>query len=231
MNWKEVIPGLWRTDYPTTTKLHSNAALISLGDGKLALVSPPQGADDALFKETDGLGSVVALVAPNSGHDLGQAAWQDRYPNATVHAPEVTAKAIAKSKPKLKPFEPMAALSERAPSSVKFLDLPGTSSGSVAVSVEGGGKRAVILDDCLSNSPALVGPAPVKLVFWMTGSGPGLSRNKLWWWIFCKDKKGFAKTLLDAWDSKSVDIVLPLHGDEIRGDAVATARGFVASQA
>lgn len=227
MNWIEVIPGLHRTDYSTSTKLHSNAALISLGDGKLAVVSPPQGADDALFAETDKLGKVVALIAPNSGHDLGQAAWQARYPQASVHAPEVTAKAIAKAKPKLKPFEPMAALA--TPSNVQFVDLPGTSSGAVAVVVEGGGKRAIVVDDCLSNSPKLVGPAPVRFVFWLTGSGPGLARNKVWWSVFCKDKKGYAKALLEAWDRGVIDVVLPLHGDEIRGEPIATARGFIAS--
>jgi len=223
MQWIEVVPGLWRTDYPTTTKLHSNAALVSLGDGKVAVVSPPQGADASLFEATDKLGTVVALIAPNSGHDLGQAAWQARYPKASTHAPDVTAKAIAKAKPNLRPFTAIASLAG-TPSNVRFVDLPGTSSGSVAVVVEGGGKRAIIIDDCISNAPKLVGPAFVRLIFWMTGSGPGLAKNKLWWWVFCKDKKAYAKALLEEWDRAAVDVVLPLHGEEIRGDQVATAR-------
>jgi hypothetical protein len=229
MKWLEVIPGMWRTDYQTTTSILSNGALVSLGDGKLAVVSPPQGVDDAFFKATDELGKVVALVAPNSGHDLGQAAWQERYPDASTHAPEPTAKAIAKSKPKLRPFTTIASLQEKAPSSVKFIDLPGTSSGSVGVVVEGGGKRVLVVDDCISNSATLLGPIPFKVVFWVTGSGPGLSKNKIWWWAFCKDKKAYAKALLEAWDGGSLDIVLPLHGDEIRGDGIAAARAFVAA--
>ena len=230
MNWLEIVPGLWRTDYPTSTKLHSNSVLVSLGGKDLALISPPQGADDAFFAETDGHGTVVALVAPNSGHDLGQAAWQTRYPNATTHAPEVTAKAIAKAKPALKPFSTMAALVARSPSNVRFLDLAGTSSGSVAVSVEGGGKRALVLDDCISNSPKLIGPPPGRFVFWMTGSGPGLAANKLWWWVFCKDKKAYATALLEEWDRAGLDIVVPLHGEDIRGDGVAKARELLVTR-
>jgi hypothetical protein len=228
MSWIEIVPGLWRTDYKTSTHLKSNSVLVSLGDGKLAVVSPPQGADEAFFKETDTLGTVVALVAPNTGPDLGQAAWQARYADATVHAPDISAKAIAKAKPNLKPFATMKALTDRAPANVRFVDLPGTSSGSLAVSVESGGKRALVVDDCISNDPTLIGPAPVRFIFWVTGSGPGLARNKLWWWVFCKDKSAYVKALGDEWDRIKTDVVFPLHGQEIQGEDVAKARGFLA---
>ena len=227
MEWKEVVPGMWRTHYPTSTKLASNAVLVALDGGDLAVVSPPQNASDEFYAATDKLGKVTALVAPNLGHDLGQAAWQERYASATVHAPDVTAKAIAKAKPKLRAFASMGALAERTGSKVRFVDLPGTSSGSVALSVEAAGKRVLVIDDCLSNSPSLVGPAPVRFVFWATGSGPGLAKNKLWWWVFCKDKPAYTRALLEEWDRASTDVVLPLHGDEISGDDVGRARAFV----
>jgi hypothetical protein len=41
----------------------------------------------------------------------------------------------------------------------------------------------------------------------------------------CKDKKAFSTRLLDEWDG--VEVVLPLHGNEIRGDDVAKAREFL----
>src|SRR5262245_44748276 len=108
--WSEMVPGLWRSEYRTGTNISAGAFALRLRDGELAIRGPPVGADDAFFAATDALGKVTAIVAPNSGHDLGQAAWQARYANAQTFAPEVAVPAIAKAKPKLRPMQPLGAL-------------------------------------------------------------------------------------------------------------------------
>ena len=85
--WNEILPGLWRSTYSTKTNIASNSFALRLSGGELAVISPRVEPDAAFFAETEALGRVTALVAPNSGHDLGQAAWQARYPDAGVYAP------------------------------------------------------------------------------------------------------------------------------------------------
>jgi hypothetical protein len=225
--WTAVIPGLWRHAYTTGMGIHTNAYAIAYGDGEIAVFSPPVAADDALFQATDALGRVTALVAPNTGHDLGQQAWQDRYPDATAYAPEVAIPALHKAKPKLRPFQPLAALAARMPPSVHLVDVPGTTSGMTLWTVEAGDQRAMFVDELVSNQTALSGPPPIRFLFWATGSGPGLARNRFWTWIFCKDKRLVAKGVLGEVAARNPTIMLPGHGEPIRDGAAEAIRSQV----
>jgi hypothetical protein len=225
--WSEVVPGLWRSEYLTPTNIASSTFAFRLKDGGIAVLSPPVGADDAFFAATDALGGVSALVAPNSGHDLGQAAWQARYPDATVHAPEVAIAALTKAKPKLRAIRPLAALAPRLAAGTTLADPVGSSSGIAQLAVEGGKERVLFVDEGISNAPALMGPAPFRFVFWLTGSGPGIARNKVWWFVFGKDKRAIARQLLGELDRLKPTMLMPLHGAPITGDGVATARALI----
>jgi hypothetical protein len=225
--WKEIVPGLWRTEYMTGTNIGASTFALRLKDGELAVLSPPVGADDAFFAATEALGTVTALVAPNSGHDLGQAAWQARYAKAATFAPAVAVPAIAKAKPKLREMQPLAALASRLPQGATLGDPEGTSSGIMQLAVEGGRERVLFVDEGLSNAPKLLGPAPFRFIFWLTGSGPGIARNKVWWFVFAKDKRAVAKQMLEEIDRLKPTILMPLHGDPITGDGVATARALL----
>lgn len=225
--WTAVIPGLWRHSYTTAMGIHSNAYALAYGDGELAVFSPPASADDALFQATDALGRVTALVAPNTGHDLGQKAWQARYPNAAAYAPEIAIPSIQKAKPDLRPFQPLSALAARMPPNVHLVDVPGTSSGMTLWTVEAGDQRAMFVDELVSNQTALTGPAPVRFVFWATGCGPGLARNRVWTWVFCKDKRAVARRVLEEVDARNPTIMLPGHGEPILGGAADAIRGQV----
>ena len=227
--WSEVVPGLWRFLYVTPMKIQSNAFAVALKDGEIAIVSPPCGADDAFFKATDELGKVTALLAPNSGHDLGLAPWHARYQEAALYAPGAAAKAIGKAKPKLGAILGLDALEGRLPSGVRFSELPGTSSGSLAVSVEAGEQRALVCDEAIMNAPKLTGPAPFRFVFWITGSGPGIARNKVWWTFFCKDKPDFARALLAEMDRVKPTTIIPEHGEPISGEGLDRVRSLLAS--
>jgi hypothetical protein len=228
MTWATVIPGLWRSQYRTTTSIDAVAYVLALSDGELAVVSPPGSADDAVFAATEALGKVVALIANNSGHDLGQALWQKRYPNAVTYAPEAARGAIAKAKPALRPIQPLADLIAKLPGHVTITDVPGTSSGMTLFSIDSGdGGRALFVDEIIGNSPHLIGPAPFRLVFWLTGSGPGLSRNKIWAFMFAKDKKGVAGTVLAQLDALKPTVVLVAHGDPILPDKFDELRALL----
>jgi hypothetical protein len=192
-----------------------------LKDGDIAVISPCAGPDAAFFADTEKLGKVSVLLAPNTGHDLGQKAWQEHYPNAATVTPAAAVAALSK---KMRPFEPLSKLSDRLPAGVEMIDLPGVSAGFSLISVDGGGTRALIVDEALANAPELFGPAPLKLILKLTKSGPGLTRNKLWWTVFAKDKKGVANALLAKIEEKKPTVLLPLHGEPITDIEGAQAR-------
>jgi hypothetical protein len=227
MSWTEVIPGLWRYAYQTSMGIASNSYAVRAGDGEIAVFSPPVSPDAAMFAATDAIGRVTALVVPNTGHDLGQAAWQEHYPAASCYAPEVAIAAITKAKPKLRIFQPLSALAAKLPSTVHLVDVPGTTSGMTLYTVEAGDQRAMFVDELVSNHEKLTGPAPVRLAFWAVGAGPGLARNKIWTWVFCKDKQVVARAVLAEVDARNPTIMLPGHGEPIMTDGAGAIRSQV----
>ena len=190
---------------PSACRLDAVGYVVALADGELAIVSPPSSADDALFTQTDALGDVTALIANNTGHDLGQELWQKRYPLAVTYAPEVAVPQIAKAKKASRPLKPLAALASKLPLQVRFVD------------------------EILGHSPHLIGPAPFKLLFWITGSGPGLARNRIWSTAFAKDKKAIAATVLGELDTFRPTVLLPVHGNPIAADEFGKARERIAA--
>lgn len=225
--WSELVPGLWRSEYTATNGVVSAAFALRLKGGEVAVISPPSSADDAFFASTEALGSVTTLVAPNSGHDLGLAPWQGRYPDAGSFAPEPAVAAIAKGKPKLRPMRPVAAMADRLPAGVAVKEVGGTSSGIAQFTIDDGANRVIFVDEGLSNMAALSGPAPFRFVFWLTGSGPGIARNKVWWTVFAKDKGGVARQLLGEMDRLRPTMLVPMHGEPITGEGIERARALL----
>jgi glyoxylase-like metal-dependent hydrolase (beta-lactamase superfamily II) len=219
--WNELLPGFWRTVYTTKSGIDANGYALTLADGDLAVISPIAGADEATFAGTDALGKVVALVAPNSGHDLGQAAWQARYPAAVSYGPAIAAPAITKAK-RLRPLEPLANLTPLLPGDVKVLDAPGTSSGSMIFTVERAGQRALFIDEVISNNEVFKGPLPFKIVFSLTGSTGPLATNKVWLFAFCKDKPAYSRALIEH--AGEATMLLFAHGEPATGDMGAAVR-------
>jgi hypothetical protein len=219
--WTSLAPGVWSASYKTPIAIPASSFLFTLADGSLAVMSPPCGLDDTDYAAVDALGKVTAIVAPNSGHDLGQAAWHQRYPDAVPYGPAPVIAMIQKSKKGLRPFRPLEQLAPLLPAGSRITDVPGTRSGAAMLSVGDGSKRMLYVDELLGNLPTLVGPAPFKLAFWLTGSGPGLSLNRIWTMIFAKDKRAVARTFLDEMSARPPTTITFAHGEPLSDVAAA----------
>jgi hypothetical protein len=94
MAWQEVIADakVWVHEYSVPGYSQVNAFAVLLSDGNLAIISPPTQMSEADFAAIDDKGDVIALIAPHSGHDLGQAEWQAQYSNAQSYAPTAALK-------------------------------------------------------------------------------------------------------------------------------------------
>jgi hypothetical protein len=205
MVWQEVITGsnVWVYEYGANG-YKANAIALSLNKNELAIVSPPIGLAEVDFTEIDAKGQVTALIAPHSGHDLGQNEWQARYPDAITYAPTT---ALAQLKPIAgRPFMP---LSKLAAADAEFREVPGTKKGGTIAISRQGNRPIVYLDELVINWASLPDNW-TKLLFWLRRSAPGLKINRLYSSILCPDLQAVAQTVLEALEGDPA--IVPAHG-------------------
>jgi len=205
MVWQEVIEGsnVWVYEY-LANGYKANAVALPLDESHLAIVSPPIGLSEANFAEIDAKGEITALIAPHSGHDLGQAQWQARYPNAIPYAPTIAIdqlKHIGR-----RAFTPLSKLQAAR---VEFREVPGTKKGGTIAIVHRVERPVVYVDELVINWSALPN-SWTKLLFWWTKSAPGLSINRVYAKLLCPDVEVVAQTVFEALADDPV--IIPAHG-------------------
>lgn len=208
MVWQEVIEGadVWVHEYGVIGYSQVNAFAVLLEDKTLAVISPPTGMSEEDFAVIEEKGRVTTLIAPHSGHDLGQAEWQTRYSSAKSYAP--TAALSQLNALGLRPFATLSKLSST--SSVEFREVSGTKKGGTIVIVRRGKRPIVYLDELIGNWASLPEAFIAKLLFWLTGSAPGLHINRVYSKLLCTDVKTVAQTVIDALDDDPA--IVPAHG-------------------
>lgn len=216
MVWQEAIEGagVWVHEYDVVD-FKANAFAVLLDDNALAIISPPTGMSEEDFATIEQKGQPAALIAPHSSHDLGQAEWQARYPDARSYAPSAALSQL--NALGLRPFAPLSELS--CTSSVEFREVPGTKKGGTIAIVRRGRRPIVYLDELVGNQASLPRSFILKLLFWLTGSAPGLKVNRVYSKLLCTDVQAVAQTVFDALDGDPA-IVLA-HGSPLvnAGDA------------
>lgn len=193
MAWQKVIEGsnVWVYEY-VANGYKANAIAIPLNENELAIISPPIGLSEVDFAEIDTKGRVTVLIAPHSGHDLGQVEWQARYPYATSYAPTPALSQLNQSG--LPPFTP---LSKLAAANVEFREVPGAKKGGTIAIVHQGKRPVVYLDELVINWSSLPN-SWTRLLFWLTGSAPGLKLNRVYLNVLCSDVQAVAQAVLDV---------------------------------
>ncbi|MGG6293627.1 hypothetical protein ACQ4M4_04310 [Leptolyngbya sp. AN02str] len=206
MVWQEVLEksNVWVYEY-VANGYKANAFAFAFNGDHLAVISPPTGLSDADFAAIDAKGQVTALIAPHSGHDLGHAVWQARYPTAVSYAPEVALKQI--NQDGLRSFLPLTNL---ATSQVDFREVPGTKKGGTIAIVKRGERPVVYLDEIVSHWISLPDNWLAKFLFWSTSSAPGLKVNRVYLKALCSDVQVVAQTVLEALVDDPV--IVPAHG-------------------
>lgn len=191
-----------------------------MGDGRLMVVSPPSGLDEAAYAELAPFGEVGALVANNGFHYLGQAAWRARFPKARSFAPaQAVARIDKKSKVKLS-FEPMAALAELTGGDVGVRDVPETKRGEAWCWAKTERGHAWYASDVLANMPKAP-PFPIGLLFKWSNSAPGYKVFGLAMKLIVKDPKATLRLLAEDLEAHPVTTMVPAHGDVLAHASLA----------
>lgn len=196
MVWQEIIAdtNVWVHEYSVPGYSQVNAFAVLLDERNLAIISPPtqMSADD--FAAIDSKGNVIALIAPHSGHDLGQAEWQAQYPHAQSYAPTTALPQL--NTLGLRPFAPLSELPSVP--NVEFREVPGTKKGGTLVIVNRGERGVVYLDELLCNFAFLPSAFLARLLFWLYDSAPGLKINRVYLKYLCTDVPLLLQTVMDA---------------------------------
>jgi hypothetical protein len=199
------------------------------GNG-LIVMSPGNGIDDGALDELSELGNVVALVASNAYHWLGQPAWRKRFPDARSFAPKQGIKRLSKKMPGLGPFEPLEALAPLLGDRASVLEAPGLRVGNAFATVRGARGAYWYPSDFLANMPKMPPQLVFRMLMSMTDSAPGYRLFRPSVWLQVKNKPALRAWLEDHLTKTAPAVVVPAHGPPVDApDLVATTRALVAA--
>jgi hypothetical protein len=208
MVWQEIIANtnVWVHEYSVPGYSQVNAFAVLLDERNLAIISPPTQMSVDDFAAIDSKGDVTALIAPHSGHYLGQAEWQNRYPHAQSYAP--SAALMQLNTLGLRPFMPLSKLSST--SEVEFREVPGTKKGGTLAIVHRGRRPIVYLDELVCNFTSLPTAFLARVLFLLTDSAPGLKINRAYLKYLCTDVQLLTQTVIDV--LRNDPVIVLAHG-------------------
>lgn len=210
---------LWR-EYVFSGEATATALVFRGSDG-LVVVSPPSGLAARDYDALAELGPVRALVANNSFHHMGQAAWRARFKDAESYCPPGAVETLTK-KTKGIPFRPLTELA--LPGNVHWEDAAGFKTGEALLSVKTGKGHVWFTGDLLTNIPRLPG-GPFGWIMKWVDAAPGFRLFKPAVWIAVKDKKAVRSWVTKEFAERPPSIVVTSHGPAVdTGDVAALAR-------
>jgi hypothetical protein len=182
------------------------------GNDGLVVVSPPCRAAAPVFDALSRHGPVRALVASNAFHHLGLPEWKARFPEAALFAP---AQSIARveRQTKLRGIRPLAEASAIAGDGLELVDMPHYKTGEVLVRIATERGLVWYVTDVVMNFPKLPPNPIVKLMFGLSGSGPGLRFNNIAPLFMVRDKAALKCWLAAELEKSPPSWLIPTHGD------------------
>jgi hypothetical protein len=218
---------LWR-QYSFGPALATTLVFRGAGDGLIAL-SPGNNIDEKALDELSDFGNVVALVASNAYHWLGQPMWRKRFPAARSFAPAQGIKRLARKMPDLH-VEPLAALAPLLGDRATVVEPPGFRVGNAFATVRGTSATCWYPSDLLSNIPKLPPGFVFRTLMSMTDSAPGYRLFRPSVWLQVKDKPAVRSWIGEELAKLGRLTVVPGHGPPIEGpDLAASTNALLAN--
>ena len=212
--WKSTGDGIWVRRYDFNDN-PLNASAIALADGGLMVISPATDATDADFAELDGIGAVKALVSPGAFHNMGLPDWSARYPEAGIYGPAAAAAHIAKVHPTLAPLQDLGALAALLPDGVSSEDCGGMGQPDAMTIVRRDDAITWFTNEVITNWEGWPSKLMFRIIFWMTGSGPGLNINTMALMLTKGKKPAVKDYLLRTLEAAPLTRLVPCHGEVI----------------
>lgn len=216
--------GVLTYDYPFSGGALATAITFKGPEG-LVVVSPPSGLDARDYDALRELGEVRALVANNAYHHMGQAGFRARFRDAESYAPEAALSRLGK-KAQGVAFRSLSSLT--LPPHVRCEAMPGFSTGETLLRITTARGALWYAGDLLANMTSLPKP-PVRWLFQLTDSAPGLKLFRMAVWMMVKDKAAVREFVRARLDEEPPALVVPAHGVPFdTGDVAAAMRAQIA---
>ncbi len=211
---------LWR-QYSFGPALATTMVFRGAGDGLVA-ISPGNTIEESALDELASFGKVVALVASNAYHWLGQPLWRKRFPEVRTFAPAQGIKRLSKKMPDAQ-IEPLAALAPLLGDRARVVEAPGFKVGNAFATVRGKNATYWYPSDLLSNIPKLPPGFVFRTLMSMTDSAPGYRVFRPSVWLQVKDKGTLRKWVEEELAKLGLLTVVPAHGPPVEGPDIAAS--------
>ena len=190
----------------------ANALAVGGKEG-LVVISPPCRAPGDAFDQLARYGAVRALVAPNAFHNLGLAAWKQRFPGAEVFAPaQAVARVAKRSGLNVRPIaEAATLLGDR----IDIVDMPHYKTGELLIRIATDRGLVWYVTDIIMNMPQLPRNAVAALAFRLSGSAPGLRLNNLAPLFMVRDRTALRRWIAAEFRKTPPDWLIAAHGDAV----------------
>jgi hypothetical protein len=206
---------LWR-EYGFSNNARATTFTFRGADG-LVVVSPARGLGPSEYDVLREFGPVTALVANNVLHHLGQGEWRAHFKDALSYAPAGTVKKLENKTQGIR-FRPLSELA--LPEHVRCDDPAGFRSGETIVRVSTAKGPVWFTGDLLTNI-GKVPKAPLKWLFTLTDSAPGLKLFRIGIPILVKDKRAVRAWALEQLRNDPPAVIVPAHGKAIETAGLA----------
>ncbi|MEY4555869.1 MAG: hypothetical protein RL093_988 [Pseudomonadota bacterium] len=204
--------GVWMREYSFDGRTTANCLVARMADEHLLVISPACGMSEAAFEALARLGDVGAIVANNGMHHLGLAEWSARFPFASIHAPGAAMARIRERSPGLQPLQPLERLARRLGSRIHLIEAPFTRCGESMAVIRIRRGWVWFASDILVNMEHIPAPWPIRLLFHLTGSGPGYRVFHLAMRRTVMDRTAVLSWLSAELTRRPPTIVVPAHG-------------------
>lgn len=203
----------------------ANTLAVRLEPDRWLVISPCAGAPEAALDAIDKQGTVVALVANNGFHHLGQEAWRARFHDAVSYAPEGSLPRLA-AKAATIPFRPLSEL--KLPDHVAMFVPDGMKVPDLMVRVTTPSGNLWFSGDLLSNTTVDDTKAPLRWIFGLFGGGTGFRFNPIPSMVYLKDKAAWKASVRAAMAAHPPAVLVPAHGVPLRDDVASKVAAVLA---
>jgi hypothetical protein len=194
----------------------ANALAVLLPERKWLIMSPPPKLSASEAQAFSEHGTVVALVENNGTHHMGLGPCRKLFPSAITYAEPQAAARIRTKNRDAGQLEPIASLRPLLGSAVTIVAIDGCKVGDVVVRVAT--EKGVIFyaSDFLANISRLPKNPIFRLLFKLSGSGPGLRVFRIFFMFFVADRKAAIGSLIRELEAHPPATLVPAHGDVVQ---------------
>lgn len=200
----------------------ANALAVALPNRTWMIVSPPPKLTAAEAQALAEHGQVVALVENNGSHHLGLGPCRALFPDAVTYAEPKAAARIRSKNKDAGQLEPIEALKPLLGDAVSIVAADGCKIGDVIVHVQTERGSLFYASDFFANISQPPSNPFARLLFKLTGSGPGLRVFRIFFMVFVSDRKAAIDFLIRELQAHPPAVMVPAHGDVVASADLAT---------